>query len=265
MAPRLLRAAALALILALVPASAYAAGDAGRDSRDAGHEPRGHERQPRDDGHAARRGGRRDAPPQFVTTQSLVRVGAGATAGFLAQAVDPDGGPVTITWAFDDGTTATGERVAKAWAAPGRHTATATATDGGGQSATRTFTVDVVDATTGPQPGVVHLRRPGPSPAAAARVALAPGALRLAADGSVSVTLSCAAADCAGRVSLAHAGRRLAAARYAVTAGRRAAVRLRVPAEAAARLRRRPERPVLVTLAPDGQAPARVGRTLRTG
>ena len=93
---------------------------------------------------------------------------------------------------------------------------------------------------------------------------IAAGALRLAADGSVSVVLSCATADCAGRVSLAHAGRRLAAARYAIAAGHRTGVRLREAGEAAARLRRRDERPVVVTLAPDGQAPARVGRALRT-
>jgi hypothetical protein len=250
MAPRLLRAAALALLLTLVPASAYGSrGGHGSHDDDKGN-----------------RAGHRDGPPQFVATQWLVRIPAGAPAGFVAQAVDPDGGPVTITWAFDDGTTATGERVAKAWAAPGTHTSTVTATDTSGKSTSRTFKVEVVaDATAGPQPGVVHLRRPGPSPSATARVTIAAGALRLAADGSVSLVLSCASADCAGRVALAHAGRRVAVARYAIAAGHRAAVRLRVPPEAAARLRRRGERPVVVTLAPDGQAPARVARALRTG
>jgi PKD domain-containing protein len=250
MAPRLLRTAALALLLALVPAAAPA-------SR-AGHGPH------HDEGGNGK--GHRDAPPQFVATQWLVRIPAGALAGFVAHAVDPDGGPVTITWAFDDGTTAAGERVAKAWATPGPRTSTVTATDTSGRSTTRTFRVEVIaDAAGAPQPGVVHLRRPGPSAAAIARVALAAGTLRLGADGSVSLVLSCASADCAGRVSLAHAGRRLAAARYAIAAGHRAAVRLRVPAGAAARLRRREERPVVVTLAPDGQAPARVARALRTG
>jgi hypothetical protein len=282
MAPRLLRAAALALTFALVPASAHAShkgiAHASRDDAGASHDGIAHASHDDADhashdgiahashdggGHGARGGRRGDAPPRFVTTQWLVRVAAGAPAGFLAQAIDPDGGSVTLAWAFDDGTTATGERVAKVWTVPGPHSATVTATDAGGRSASRTFTVDVVAAAEGPQPGGVSLRRPGPSPAAAARVAVAPGALRLAADGSVSVALSCAAADCAGRVSLAHGGRRLAAARYAIAAGRRAAVRLRLPADMAARLRRRPQRTVVVGLAPDGQAPARVVRALR--
>jgi PKD domain len=263
MAPRVLRATALALTLALVPASAPAsrAAEHGDDFPNASRDDDGR----RDASARKPRGGKHgDAPPQFVTTQWLVRVPAGAPAGFLAQAADPGGGPVTVTWAFDDGTTATGERVAKTWADPGRHTATVTATDASGQSTTRTFAFEVVGATDGPQPGGVHLRRPGPSPAAAARVALAAGDLRLGDDGSVFVTLSCVSADCAGRVSIAHAGRRLAAARYAIAAGRRATVRLRVPAAVATRLRRRDERPVVVTVAPRGQAPVRVDRALRT-
>jgi len=229
MDPRLLSAVALALTLALVPATARAA-----------------------------------APPQFVTTQWLVRVPAGQPAGFLARARDPDREAVAITWAFDDGTTATGERVTKAWAMPGSHDATVTATDATGLSASRTLRVEVVDGTLGPQPGGVQIRRPGPSPAAP-RVALVPGPLRLADDGSVALSLACApAADCAGRVALAHGGRRLAAAEYALPAGRRGTVRVRVPVTVAARLRRRADRAVVVTVAPAGEAPVRVTRRLRT-
>jgi hypothetical protein len=232
MAPRLLRvAAALALTFALAPAVARAA-----------------------------------APPQFVTTQGLVRVAAGAPAGFLARATDPDGDEVTITWAFDDGTTAAGERVAKAWTGPGRHTATVTATDATGLSVSRTLRVQVVDAAAlPPQPGAVQIPRPGPAAPAAARVTLAAGPLRLAPDATVAVTLACApGADCAGRVALGHRGRRLAAAPYAISAGRSATLRLHVPAARAARLRRRPQRTVVVTVAPDGQSPFRAPRVLRT-
>jgi PKD domain-containing protein len=232
MAPRLLRvAAALAPASALAPAAAHAA-----------------------------------APPRFVTTQALVRVAAGAPAGFLARATDPDGDAVTIAWAFDDGTTAAGERVAKAWTAPGRHTATVTATDATGLAVSRTLHLEVVDGAVLPsQPGAVQIPRPGPSLAAAARVTLAPARLRLAPDARVAVTLVCApAADCAGRVALGHDGRRLAAAPYAISAGRSATVRLRLPAGRAARLRRRPERAVVVTVAPDGQAAVRAARVLRT-
>ena len=233
MAPRLLRAAtACALTLALAPAAAHAA-----------------------------------VPPQFVTTQGLVRVAAGAPAGFLARATDPDGDAVTITWAFDDGTTATGERAAKTWTVPGPHSVTVTATDATGLTTARTLRIEVVDAAAlGPQPGAVQIRRPGPSPAAAARVTLGAGPLRLARDATVAVGLACApGADCAGRVALGHGGRRLASAPYAIAAGRRATVRLRVPAALAARLRRRAERTVVVTVAPDRQAPVRAPRVLRAG
>ena len=161
MAPRLLRAAtACALTLALAPAAAHAA-----------------------------------VPPQFVTTQGLVRVAAGAPAGFLARATDPDGDAVTITWAFDDGTTATGERAAKTWTVPGPHSVTVTATDATGLTTARTLRIEVVDAAAlGPQPGAVQIRRPGPSPAAAARVTLGAGPLRLARDATVAVGLACAPA-----------------------------------------------------------------------
>ena len=230
MAPRLLVAAALAVTIAALPAVAHAA-----------------------------------APPRFVTMEWLVRVSTGATAGFLARATDPDGDAVTITWAFDDGTTAASERVAKTWTTPGAHTATVTATDATGRSASRTLRVEVVDGPLGPQPGGVRIPRPGPSPAAAARVTLAPGPLRLADDGSVALSLACApGADCAGRLSLAHGGRRIAAAPYAVAAGGRATVRVRVPTAVVARLRRRAARAVVVTVRPAAQAPVRLARTLAT-
>jgi len=205
------------------------------------------------------------SPPRFVTTQWLVRVATGAPAGFFARAADPDGDAVTLTWAFDDGTAATGERVLHAWTTAGSHTGTVTAADATGRRTSVSFTVDVVDAETGPQPGAVLLPRPGPAPAATARVALAgDGTLRLAADGSVAVSLTCArGADCAGRVSLARGGRRIATATFAVPAGHRAAVRLRLPAAVAARVRGRGSREVLVTVAPDAQAPVRAARTLR--
>jgi PKD domain len=232
MAVRLLRAAVIALAIVLAGSTAAA--------------------------HAA-------APPQFVTAQWLVRVPTGVPAGFLARAADPDGDAVTLAWTFDDGTTATGGRVAHAWTTSGSHTATVTATDATGLTASRTLTVAVVDAAAGPAPGAVAIRRPGPSPIAAARATLAVAPLRLAADGTVPVMLDCApGAPCAGRVALAHDGRRLARAAYAVAAGGQVVVRLRLPAAAVARLRRRPARRVVVTLAPVGQAPVRSPRTLAT-
>jgi hypothetical protein len=232
MAVRLLRAAVIALAIVLAGSTAAA--------------------------HAA-------APPQFVTAQWLVRVPTGVPAGFLALAADPDGDAVTLAWTFDDGTTATGERVGHAWTTTGTHTATVTATDATGRTASRTLTVAVVDAAAGPAPGAVAIRRPGPSAAAAARAALTAAPLRLAADGTVAVALDCAAgAPCTGRVALAHGGRRLARAAYALAAGGETVVRLRLPAATTARLRRRAARRIVVTLAPAGQAPVRSVRTLAT-
>jgi PKD domain-containing protein len=229
MSARLLSSVAVALTFALTAAPAYAA-----------------------------------SPPRFVTTQWLVRVATGAPAGFLARAVDRDGDAVTLTWAFDDGATATGERVAHVWSTAGSHTGTVTATDATGRHTSVSFTIEVVDGALDPQPGGVVLPRPGPAPAATARVALAGGPLRMAPDGSVALRLTCAhGADCAGQVSLARGGRRIAAAPFAVPAGRRTTVRLRLPAAVLARVRHGGSRAVVVTLAPDAQAPVREARTLR--
>jgi hypothetical protein len=70
--------------------------------------------------------------PMLAASQWSLSVMAGFPAGFEAHATDPDGDAVTISWTFDDGTTATGEAPAKVWDAPGTHTATVTATDATG-------------------------------------------------------------------------------------------------------------------------------------
>lgn len=205
------------------------------------------------------------SPPRIVTTQWLVRVATGMSAGFVARAVDPDGDAVTLTWAFDDGTTATGDRVAHAWTSAGAHTGTVTATDATGLRTSVSFTIEVVDAALGPQPGGVVLPRPGPAPAATGGVALlGTGPLRVAADGAVGVRLACGpGADCDGRVSLARGGHRIAGAPFAVAAGHRGTVRLRLPVAVVARVRRGVAREVVVTVAPEGQAAVRVVRPLR--
>ena len=220
MAVRLLRAAVIALAIVLAGSTAAA--------------------------HAA-------APPQFVTAQWLVRVPTGVPAGFLALAADPDGDAVTLAWTFDDGTTATGKRVAHAWTTAGTHTATVTATDATGLTAARTLTVAVVDAAAGPAPGAVAIRRPGPSAAAAARATLTTAPLRLAADGTVAVALDCApGAPCAGRLALAHGGRRLDTRRVRHRRGRRG----RRPAATAGRRDRPPAPPP----GPPCRGDARAGR-----
>jgi PKD repeat protein len=211
------------------------------------------------------------SPPRFVTTQWLLRVPVGTPAGFIAKAVDPDGDAVTLAWTFDDGTVATGARVTKAWATPGAHTATVTATDATGLRATRTLGIEVTAdpaAEADPAPGGVVLPRPGPPPGtttvATPRLTIAGGALRLGRTGAIAVPVTCAAgADCAGRISLHRGGRRLATAAYAVRAGHAATVRLRVGAAVAARLRRRESTTVTVVVAPaDGRPAVRTPRTL---
>ncbi|HEX2105147.1 MAG TPA: PKD domain-containing protein [Solirubrobacteraceae bacterium] len=209
-------------------------------------------------------------PPVLTSVHWTLRVTAGSPAGFIAEAVDPDGGPVTIAWTFDDGTFATGARVTKVWTTPGRHTARVTATDITGKRTMRKFAVEVLPVGTAPLPGAPptagHMPRPGPAPVARASVPTT--ALRLTTTNAIPVRVRCErGADCTGTVSVARSGRRLAAAHYEVGGGRRATIRLRVPATAARALRRRPGRrvSVVVTVAPQNGAAARVDGTLRVG
>jgi hypothetical protein len=68
----------------------------------------------------------------------------GAPISFSAGPTDVDPGEVPIvTWAFDDGTKAAGASVSHAFAKPGTHLATATATDPAGVTATATVAVSI--------------------------------------------------------------------------------------------------------------------------
>jgi PKD repeat protein len=211
------------------------------------------------------------SPPRFVATQWLLRVPLGTPAWFMAKAVDPDHDAVTIGWAFDDGTVATGKRVTKSWATPGTHTATVTATDATGLKASRTLAVAVTADAAAPiddvAPVGVLLPRPGPPPGATTvatpRLTVAAGALRLGRNATIAVPVTCAAgADCAGRLVLARDSRRLASAPYGIRAGHSATVRLRLSAATAARLRRRASSTVTVVVAADGRPAVRTSRTL---
>jgi CSLREA domain-containing protein len=82
----------------------------------------------------------------------------GDAVGFSASATDSDPGDAsTLSWAFDDGATATGASASHAFATPGSHTATVTATDPAGLQSTATATVSV-SLPPAPAPG------PGPAP-----------------------------------------------------------------------------------------------------
>jgi len=209
---------------------------------------------------------RAGAPPVFATAQWTLRVPVGSPTAFIVQAVDPDGDAVALAWAFDDGTAAAGPAVTKVWTTLGAHTARVTATDATGLWAVRDFKILVLPAAAaapGAPPAAVHIPRPGPAPVA--RASASTTALRLGAANSIGVRVDCAPGPaCAGTVSIARGGRRLAAAPYDVPAGRSRTVRLRVPAQTARALRRRGRVvAIVVTLAPANGPAARATGTLR--
>jgi len=70
-------------------------------------------------------------------------------ATFSATTTDADNDAVTVTWAFGDGTTATGASVSKTYGAAGTYTAVATAADAFGGTTTSSTTVTVADSPPG--------------------------------------------------------------------------------------------------------------------
>jgi hypothetical protein len=89
-----------------------------------------------------------------VTAQTVTSARVGARVPFsVAKASDPDpGDTLTFTWSFDDGGSATGAHVTHAFTTAGSHSATVTATDPTGLTATATATVEIAAKTTRPPP-----------------------------------------------------------------------------------------------------------------
>src|SRR5262249_26971565 len=84
--------------------------------------------------------------PTAVATPSTGTASPGQAVSFdSAGSSDPENDPISFSWSFDDGATATGATASHAFTTPGVHTATLTVTDATGQTATATANVDVRD------------------------------------------------------------------------------------------------------------------------
>jgi len=232
MVKTLARAGALALLLLALPASAQAAASA----------------------------------PLLSSSQGALSVLAGWEAGFGAHATDPDGDAVTLSWAFDDGTTAGNvEHVGKAWDTPGMHVASVTATDATGLSSTHSFVVDV-------QPNPNHIMPlpdtpPGfvfPDVNARPEAALADRRLKLSKTRSVPVRLTCKTRPCKGTVALKLGGKLVGSASFSLRPDQTTTAYVRVSRLMTARLRKHRSVAVAVTLAVRGAEPATGTLTLRT-
>jgi hypothetical protein len=83
------------------------------------------------------------APTKLTVAAAPGSAQAGQAVGFSATACDPDDDPLAYSWSFDDGTTAAGASVSKAFATGGTHVGTVTVSDPGGRSAIGSATVEV--------------------------------------------------------------------------------------------------------------------------
>jgi PKD domain-containing protein len=97
------------------------------------------------------------APVNVVALSAPPSLRTGQAASFLAGGCDPDGDPVTFTWAFDDGTSAGGSSVLKAFSTAGTHTATVTARDPGGRTTTAQTTIAVTAPPPPPPPPAISI------------------------------------------------------------------------------------------------------------
>jgi PKD repeat protein len=100
--------------------------------------------------------------PSLSVEASRATALAAEPVTFIATTSDPDlGDAVVVGWSFDDGTTATGIQVTHAFAGPGLHAATATATDSVGLTTVRAVTVAVTKPVQGfGRPATIGLKGP---------------------------------------------------------------------------------------------------------
>jgi len=202
-----------------------------------------------------------DAPTAALTCPGPVQQGAAASAAWTAS--DPAGsglaGPPSGSLPLDTSR-----------AGPATVTYTAADVAGNTTPANCTYVVeDQPDRGPEPSPSPSPSATPSPAPGGAVGVPLAirPAAPRLGRasrvgrDGRVRVALTCAA-TCSGRVSLHAGGRRIAARRFAASAGRSTLV-LRLARRERAALARRHRLAASLRLAPDSGPPSARRVTLR--
>jgi PKD repeat protein len=206
--------------------------------------------------------------PTLSVAANVTNAVLGSLVSFSAGHADLDPGEApVVTWAFDDGTTATGDNVTHAFATIGTHTATATATDAAGLTAAATVPVfifaPVVIAP--PVPPATRPKAPG----------LAFTKLK-AIKGVAGILLRCPpdAKDCTGTLELQLGPKGgkvrgakvvvLGNARYLVGHGQTKAVAVKLTRNARAQLKRaRKGLRVKVVVRPDGAATVSRTVTLR--
>lgn len=84
-----------------------------------------------------------NAPPQVVLNAAPTWGKAPLAVSFSADATDPEGAPLTVTWAFGDGATGSGAAVKHTFAAPGTFATTVEVTDPLGAITSGSVTIEV--------------------------------------------------------------------------------------------------------------------------
>jgi PKD domain-containing protein len=102
----------------------------------------------------------RRAPVLSGVTASPTTAVVGVPIAFSATATDPDGEDAALTWQFDDGAASDGADAQHAFAQPGGHLATVTATDPAGVTATAQVSVSISppDVIVPPKPALSALK-----------------------------------------------------------------------------------------------------------
>ncbi|HEX8208249.1 MAG TPA: PKD domain-containing protein, partial [Solirubrobacteraceae bacterium] len=168
---------------------------------------------------------------------------AGQALTFTATGTDPDpGDDVALTWRVDGAAAGDGGgSLEHVFAAAGPHVVEVVATDPAGAAATASRTVTIDPA---PAPGG---GAPPPSGGGPPVVVVPPGAQRAVVTlprratlrrGRIRVTLACAGAPCAGTLTLRAARTRIGRKRFALAAGRRGTIAVRVKRRKVRRVKR---------------------------